>query len=70
MHDFILALTGGAMIGLAAVILMATQGSIPGVSGILNQLLPPYSANVEWRVSFVPGVVAAPIATLLIHRIY
>ena len=66
MHDFILALTGGAMIGLAAVILMATHGSILGVSGILNQLLPPYSANVEWRVSFVLGVVAAPIATLLI----
>ena len=27
MHDFILALTGGAMIGLAAVILMATPVS-------------------------------------------
>jgi len=50
MHDFILAVTGGAMIGLAAVMLLATQGSILGVSGIVSQLLPPLSADVQWRM--------------------
>lgn len=54
------------MIGLAAVILMATQGSILGVSGILSQLLPPKSSTADWRISFVFGVLLAPILTMLI----
>jgi uncharacterized membrane protein YedE/YeeE len=66
MHEYILALTGGAMIGLAAVLLMATQGSILGVSGILSQLLPPKSSAADWRISFVLGVLVAPILTMLI----
>ena len=57
---------GGAMIGLAAVMLMATQGSILGVSGILSQLLPPKSSAADWRISFVLGVLVAPILTMLI----
>ena len=66
MHEYLLALAGGAMIGLAAVALMATQGSILGVSGILNQLLPPKSSATDWRISFVLGVLLAPILTMLI----
>ena len=66
MHEYFLALLGGAMIGLAAVILMATQGSILGVSGILNHLLPPKSSTADWRISFVLGVLVAPILTMLI----
>ena len=45
MYDYILALLGGAMIGMAAVMLMATHGKILGVSGIVSQLLPPFSTN-------------------------
>jgi len=66
MHEYILALLGGVMIGLAALILMATQGSILGVSGILNRLLPPKTAGSDWRISFVLGVLAAPLVTLLV----
>jgi len=61
MHDFILALIGGAMIGLAAVMLMATQGSILGVSGILSQSLSSFSSGRSWRISFILGVLAAPV---------
>jgi uncharacterized membrane protein YedE/YeeE len=66
MHEYLLALLGGAMIGLAAVILMAAQGSILGISGILNQLLPPISPDLDWRITFVIGVLLAPVITLLI----
>ena len=66
MYDYILALLGGAMIGLAAVMLMATHGKILGVSGIVSQLLPPFSTNENWRISFVLGVLAAPVAASLI----
>jgi len=39
MNEFILALIGGAMIGLAAVALLATQGTMMGASGIVSRLL-------------------------------
>jgi hypothetical protein len=65
MHEYFLALLGGAMIGLAAVMLMATQGSILGVSVILNNLLPPKSSTADWRISFVLGVLVAPILTMI-----
>jgi uncharacterized membrane protein YedE/YeeE len=56
-------LAGGALIGLAAVLLMLVQGRIAGVSGILARLLPPYGGrNVGDDLAFVAGLVAAPIA--------
>ena len=54
------------MIGLAALILMATQGSILGISGILNQLLPPKTTGADWRICFVLGVLVAPVVTLFV----
>lgn len=70
MHDYLLALIGGSMIGAAAVTLMATHGSIMGVSGILNQLLPPTNRDWGWRLSFIGGVLLAPllVAAVTGHR--
>jgi uncharacterized protein len=52
---------GGAMIGLAAVLLMALKGRIAGVSGIASRLLPPYEdREFAGRLAFVAGLVAAP----------
>lgn len=65
MHEYILALLGGSMIGLAALILMATQGEILGVSGILSRLLPPKSEGADWRISFVLGVLVAPVLSMI-----
>lgn len=61
MNELVLATIGGAMIGLAAVLLMATEGKIMGVSGIASNLLPPISTDWQWRLSFLGGVLAAPI---------
>jgi len=66
MHDYGLALIGGGMIGLAAVLLMAAQGQIMGVSGIVNRLLPPVANDWQWRVLFVVGVLLAPLVALLV----
>jgi uncharacterized membrane protein YedE/YeeE len=56
------ALAGGALIGLAAVLLMAAVGRIAGVSGIVVRLLPPYADDgFAGRAAFVLGLVAAPI---------
>ncbi len=66
MHDFIMALLGGAMIGLAAVLLMATNGSILGISGIASRLMPPLSADWQWRLVFIAGIFAAPLLLTLV----
>jgi len=52
---------GGALIGLAAVLLMALKGRIAGVSGIASRLLPPYEdREFTGRLAFVAGLVVAP----------
>ena len=56
-------LAGGVMIGLAAVVFMAANGRIAGISGIVAGLLPPVdAAGAVTRLAFVAGLVAAPLA--------
>lgn len=55
-------LVGGLLIGLAAVWLMAANGRIAGVSGILSRLLPPdRDGSAGERLAFVGGLVVAPV---------
>ncbi|WP_395028436.1 YeeE/YedE family protein [Comamonas odontotermitis] len=56
------ALLGGALIGLAAVLLVLFNGRIAGISGIVGSLLPPRAPGGAWRVAFVIGLLAAPWA--------
>lgn len=59
-------LVGGALIGLAAVLLMALTGRIAGVSGIAMRLFPPYGdGELAGRMAFVIGLVMAPIVFTL-----
>ena len=59
-------LGGGVLIGLAAVILMAFNGRIAGMTGIMGGVLPPWPRDGKWRLAFLAGAVAGPmIATLL-----
>ena len=67
MHEFMMAFLGGLMIGAAAVLLMATHGSIMGISGIASKLLPPVADDWQWRIIFLAGVLAAPIVSLAIN---
>lgn len=60
-------LLGGALIGLAAVLLMAFHGRIAGITGILSGVLPPAVApDWAWRLAFLIGMVAAPTLYWLI----
>jgi hypothetical protein len=50
---------GGVLIGLAAVLLLAVNGRVAGVSGILGGLLTSRSgAERSWRLLFVTGLIA------------
>jgi len=59
-------LFGGILIGLGAVILMAFNGRIAGMTAMLGGVLEPKSPDSPWRLAFLAGSIAAPlIATLL-----
>ena len=53
------ALAGGVLIGLASVWLLAANGRIAGVSGILHGLFAQPPGERPWRAAFIVGLVAA-----------
>ncbi len=56
-------LAGGVLIGISAVLLMASHGRIAGISGIVSRLFPPYGDDgFLGRLAFLLGLVAAPFA--------
>ena len=55
-------LIGGMLIGLAAALFVLLNGRIAGISGVLGGLLSPVQGDVLWRVAFVGGIIAAPLA--------
>lgn len=50
-------LLGGALIGLAAVLLLKLNGRIAGVSGIVNTALTTQQGDRLWQVLFIIGLV-------------
>ena len=57
-YNFGHAFAGGVLIGLSAILLLAANGRIAGISGILGGLLPPMAGEAAWRVAFVIGLIA------------
>lgn len=55
--DWIHALQGGALIGLSASLMLAFNGRVTGISGIVGGLLLPKPGDVAWRALFVLGLV-------------
>jgi uncharacterized protein len=62
-------LLGGALIGLAAVMLMATHGKIAGMTAILSGVLPPLSSDWAWRAAFLAGAIGAPALMVALRAI-
>lgn len=58
---------GGALIGLSAVLLMALNGRIAGISGVFSGAVFAERGDKVWRLMFVLGLIAAP-ATLALMR--
>jgi uncharacterized membrane protein YedE/YeeE len=53
---------GGVLIGLASVWLLAANGRIAGVSGILHGLFAQPPGDRAWRAAFIAGLIAAGLA--------
>lgn len=57
------AAAGGAMIGLATVMLLALRGNVFGATGILAGFLSPSSSSDwAWRAAILAGLVSGPAA--------
>ena len=60
-------LAGGALIGLAAVALMATMGRVMGATGVLAGFLRPANlSDWSWRAAILAGMISGPVAVMLI----
>jgi uncharacterized membrane protein YedE/YeeE len=62
---------GGALIGLSAVMLLALNGRIAGISGISVSVLPPWSRKLDqgdlgWRIAFIAGMFTAPLIVQIV----
>src|SRR5262245_25615122 len=56
---------GGALIGLAAVMLMLSLGRVAGISGILGATLGFGTGDRGWRIAFIAGLILVPVAAML-----
>lgn len=60
-------LGGGALIGVASVLLMASLGRIMGATGILGGLLYPSNwSDWSWRAAVLAGMVSGPLVVSLL----
>lgn len=55
--EYLNALLGGALIGIAASLLLLFNGRVTGISGILNGALNPTRSEFLWRWSFLAGLI-------------
>src|SRR5690349_11007198 len=62
---WILALAGGALIGVASGLLLVSHGRIAGISGIVGSLLS-RSEQHGWRLAFVGGLAAVGVVTSIV----
>lgn len=53
-------LLGGALIGLAASLMILLNGRIAGISGIVGGISSAHRADIPWRVTFIAGLVFSP----------
>jgi uncharacterized membrane protein YedE/YeeE len=54
-------LAGGVLLGLASALLILVNGRILGISGIVGGLLRPAPGDTGWRISFLLGLLSAPL---------
>lgn len=58
MEEIVWALAGGAIIGIASALLLAMNGRIAGISGILGGVVWPSKGESAWRSLFLAGLIA------------
>ena len=68
MNDYLLALSGGLLIGLAASLMLFWNGRVTGISGIVySAAVKPVKNDKAWRWSFIVGLL---VGGLILQFIY
>jgi uncharacterized membrane protein YedE/YeeE len=65
--EILLPVSGGVLIGLAALMLLALNGRVMGMSGIWAGVVR-LGDDIKWRMAFVAGLVAGPVLLALLGR--
>lgn len=60
-YDPFTALLGGALIGLAATMLLIFNGRVAGVAGIMSGAIAAPGPERDWRTAFIVGLIFAPV---------
>ena len=55
-QDWINALLGGTIIGVAVSLMLLLKGRVTGISGIINGVLSPVKGDTSWRLLFIAGL--------------
>ena len=61
----LMSLIGGMLIGLAALFLMAMNGRVMGISGILGGLTNTAAKDKSWRIAFIIGTILGPFLVMM-----
>ena len=61
------AILGGALIGLAASIMLLFNGKVTGISGIIGGVLNPENHDKKWRILFVTGLLSGGLILRLLN---
>ncbi len=68
MHqDWINALLGGVIIGVAVSLMLLMNGRVTGISGIINGALAKVKGDTQWRVFFIGGLFLGGLALHFIN---
>ena len=60
---------GGILIGIAAIIIILTNGRIMGISGILGNLMALKETDqIYWRIAFLLGVLIGPLIFTILFK--
>ena len=65
-ESILMALIGGALIGLSASALLLLVGRVSGICGIVDGLLARWTSETHWRASFVAGLLAGGALLMLL----
>lgn len=61
-QEWLDALFGGVLIGIAVSLMLLWNGRVTGISGIINGIITPQKGDTQWRVLFVLGLFLGGIA--------
>ena len=61
------ALIGGAIIGIAASLMMLFNGRVTGISGIVSGIVQPKKSDLLWRVFFIAGLLIGGVVIGLLR---